>query len=116
MAEPSIFTRIIAGELPAKILYEDEQCVVIPDINPQATTHLLIIPRKPLLHLGQAQEQDKPLLGHLLWVAAEMARKLQLDNGFRLVVNNGAGAGQTVDHLHIHLLSKKGFAESDLSQ
>ncbi|AMX02865.1 histidine triad nucleotide-binding protein [Microbulbifer thermotolerans] len=114
MAEPSVFSKIIAGELSAERIYEDEQCIVIPDRSPQAPTHLLIIPRKPLINLSDAETEDKPLLGHLMWVAAEVGRKLGLD-GFRLVVNNGHSAGQTVFHLHIHLLAQKKLSEQGLA-
>lgn len=115
MAEPSVFSRIISGEIPAERIYEDEQCVVIPDRSPQAPTHLLIIPRKPLVNLSDAEAGDKPLLGHLMWVAAELGRKLELE-GFRLVVNNGRAAGQTVFHLHIHLLAQKKMREQGLAE
>ncbi|QIL88763.1 histidine triad nucleotide-binding protein [Microbulbifer harenosus] len=115
MAESSVFTRIMAGELPARRLYDDDQCIVIEDRSPQAPTHLLIIPRKPLVSLAEAQVEDAPLLGHLMWVAAEMARRLKLDDGFRLVVNNGRGAGQTVFHLHIHLLAQRKMPEAGLA-
>lgn len=113
MAEPSVFSRIISGEIPAERVYEDDQCIVIEDHAPQAPTHLLIIPRKPLVNLLEAEAGDKPLLGHLLWVAGELGRKLGLE-GFRLVVNNGRSAGQTVFHLHIHLLAQSKMHERDL--
>lgn len=115
MAEASVFTKIMAGELPARRLYDDDQCIVIEDRSPQAPTHLLIIPRKPLVSLAEAQAGDAPLLGHLMWVAAEMARRLKLDDGFRLVVNNGRGAGQSVFHLHIHLLAQRKMPEGGLA-
>ena len=115
MAEASVFTRIIAGELPARRLYEDDQCIVIEDRSPQAPTHLLIIPRIPLVSLAEARVEDAPLLGHLMWVAADMARRLKLEDGFRLVVNNGRGAGQTVFHLHIHLLAQRKMPEAGLA-
>ncbi|WP_237060181.1 histidine triad nucleotide-binding protein [Microbulbifer sediminum] len=114
MSEPSVFSRIVAGEIPVERLYEDDQCIVIRDRAPQAPTHLLIIPRKPLLNVSDAGRDDRPLLGHLMWVAGELGRKLGLD-GFRLVVNNGAGAGQTVFHLHIHLLADREMREQDLA-
>lgn len=111
----SVFSKIISGEIPADRVYEDDQCIVIPDRSPQAPTHLLIIPRKPLVNLSDAKEGDKPLLGHLMWVAAELGRKLDLE-GFRLVVNNGNAAGQSVFHLHIHLLAQKEMREQDLAE
>ncbi|WP_105101358.1 histidine triad nucleotide-binding protein [Microbulbifer pacificus] len=115
MAETSVFTRIISGELPARRLYEDDQCIVIEDRSPQAPTHLLIIPCKPLVSLAEAQIEDAPLLGHLMWVAADVARRLRLEDGFRLVINNGRGAGQTVFHLHIHLLAQRKMPEAGLA-
>lgn len=115
MSETSVFSRIMAGELPARQIYEDEQCIVIEDRAPQAPTHLLIIPRKPLLSLADAVPEDVPLLGHLMWVASNMARRLKLEEGFRLVVNNGRGAGQTVFHLHIHLLAQRRMPEAGLA-
>ncbi|MBT87468.1 MAG: histidine triad nucleotide-binding protein [Gammaproteobacteria bacterium] len=101
----TIFSKIINKEIPADILYEDDLSLVFNDTQPQAPTHLLIIPKKPIPKLSDASEEDKALLGHLMWVAGEIARMLDLDETFRLVVNNGAKAGQSVFHLHLHLLS-----------
>ena len=101
----TLFEKIINKEIPADILYEDDLSIVIKDINPQAPTHLLIIPKKVIPKLSDAIEEDKQLLGHLMLVAGKMAEKLDLDDTFRLVVNNGAKAGQSVFHLHLHLLS-----------
>tara|TARA_B100001029_G_C15059399_1_gene457070 strand:+ start:1191 stop:1529 length:339 start_codon:yes stop_codon:yes gene_type:complete len=101
----TLFTKIINKEIPADIIYEDNLSLVFKDINPQAPIHLLIIPKKSIPKLSDASEEDKELLGHLLWVAGEVARDLDLDDTFRLVVNNGAKAGQSVFHLHLHLLS-----------
>jgi histidine triad (HIT) family protein len=101
----TIFSKIINKEIPADILYEDDLSLVFNDAQPQAPTHLLIIPKKPIPKLSDASEEDKALLGHLMWVAGEIARMLDLDETFRLVVNNGAKAGQSVFHLHLHLLS-----------
>ena len=101
----TLFEKIINKEIPADILYEDDLSIVIKDINPQAPTHLLIIPKKVIPKLSDAIEEDKQLLGHLMLVAGKMAEKLDLDDTFRLVVNNGAKAGQSVFHLHQHLLS-----------
>jgi histidine triad (HIT) family protein len=115
MEELSVFSRIIAGELPAKRIYEDDRCIVIEDRAPKAPTHLLIIPRKPLVNLADAEPEDKPLLGHLMWVAAEMARRFGVEKGYRLIINNGRSAGQTVFHLHVHLLAQKPMQESDLA-
>jgi len=102
----SIFTRIINGEIPADCLYEDQHCIVIRDIHPQAPVHLLVIPKKPLVSLLEASEEDAPLLGHLNYVAAKVAKQEGL-SAFRLVANNGAGAGQTVFHLHYHVLGHR---------
>lgn len=101
----TLFEKIINKEIPADILYEDDLSIVIKDINPQAPTHLLIIPKKVIPKLSDAIEEDKQLLGHLMLVAGKMAEKLDLDDTFRLVVNNGAKAGQSVFHLHLHLIS-----------
>lgn len=105
----TIFQKIIDKELPADIIYEDELALVFKDINPVAPTHLLIIPKKPIEKVSDAEGQDKELLGHLLLVAGKVARDLGIDEAFRLVVNNGAGAQQTVFHLHIHLIAEREF-------
>lgn len=114
MTEQTVFSKIISGEIPADKLYEDDLCIVIRDISPQAPTHVLIIPRKPMPRLVDATPDDKLLLGHLLVTAGDVARKLNVDDAFRLVINNGADAGQTVFHLHLHLLADKTFTEADL--
>lgn len=114
MAERSIFSRIIDGEIPTEFVYQDDLCVCIRDIAPQAPTHLLIIPRKPIPKLVDATVEDQALLGHLMVKAGEIARQLGVGDAFRLVINNGAGAGQTVFHLHIHLLANKTFKEGSL--
>ena len=103
MAE-TIFAKIIRREIPAQIEHEDEMCLAFHDVAPQAPTHILVIPKKPIPRLTEVTDADTPLLGHLMRVATEIAMKLNLDNGFRLVVNCGTDGGQTVDHLHIHLL------------
>lgn len=105
----TIFQKIIDKELPADIIYEDELALVFKDINPVAPTHLLIIPKKQIEKVSDAEDQDKELLGHLLLVAGKVARNLGIDEAFRLVVNNGAGAQQTVFHLHIHLIAEREF-------
>ena len=105
----TIFQKIIDKELPADIIYEDERALVFKDINPVAPTHLLIIPKKQIEKVSDAEDQDKELLGHLLLVAGKVARDLGIDEAFRLVVNNGAGAQQTVFHLHIHLIAEREF-------
>ena len=105
----TIFQKIIDKGLPADIIYEDELALVFKDINPVAPTHLLIIPKKQIEKVSDAEDQDKELLGHLLLVAGKVARDLGIDEAFRLVVNNGAGAQQTVFHLHIHLIAEREF-------
>jgi histidine triad (HIT) family protein len=102
----TIFERIIAREIPAKIFHEDDLCIAIHDINPQAPTHLLIIPKRPIVRIALSTADDKAILGHLLFTAGELARKLGVDqSGFRVVINNGPDAGETVPHLHVHLLA-----------
>lgn len=110
----SIFLKIINRELPAEIVYEDEHCIAIKDIAPKAPVHLLIIPRKAVPRLCDATAEDRELLGRLLLAAGEVARQVGVENAFRVIVNNGAGAGQTVFHLHLHLLAGKNFSESQL--
>lgn len=114
MSEPTLFTRIIDREIPADIVYEDEHCIAIKDIAPKAPTHLLVIPKKPIPRLVDATEEDKALLGHLMLAAAEIARQAGVGEAFRLIANNGVGAGQTVFHLHLHILGNKKFSESQL--
>lgn len=99
----TIFSKILSGELPADKLYEDDQCVAFRDVAPQAPTHILVIPRKPIARLSDAEESDGPLLGHLMLIASKVAKAEGLSDA-RLVINDGAGAGQTVFHLHVHVL------------
>lgn len=101
----TIFQKIIEREIPATIEHEDEQCIVIRDIDPKAPVHLLVIPKQLIPRIEEAGDQDESLLGHLLLVARDMARKLGLGQGFRLVVNNGPQGGEAVPHLHVHLLA-----------
>ncbi|WP_461517663.1 histidine triad nucleotide-binding protein [Porticoccus sp.] len=114
MSEETLFTRIIKGEIPADIIYEDEHCFAIRDIAPKAPTHLLVIPRKPIPRLVDATAEDKTILGHLMLTVGEIARKAGVDEAFRVVINNGAGVGQTVFHLHLHILGNKKFSEDSL--
>jgi len=107
MSQDTLFGKISRREIPADIIYEDGQCLVFRDINPQAPVHILIIPKKPIPQLGAATEEDQSLLGHLLLVAKRMAEQLGLTQGYRLVINTGAHGGQTVFHLHIHLLGHR---------
>jgi len=101
----TIFQKIIDREIPAKIEYEDEQCVVLYDIQPQAPVHLLIVPKKPIVRVAEMTAADEPVVGHLIQVASLVAKKLALAQGFRLVINNGPHASESVPHLHVHLLA-----------
>ncbi len=103
MAE-TLFTKIIEREIPATIVHEDDRCIAFRDINPQAPTHILLVPRKAIPRLSEATVADQDLLGHLLRTAAAIAKNEKLDAGYRLVINNGRSAGESVPHLHIHLL------------
>jgi histidine triad (HIT) family protein len=104
----TIFGRIARGEVRADVVYEDDRCVAFRDIDPKAPAHLLVVPRKPIERLSKAEADDEALLGHLLRVAARVAREAGLAD-FRLVVNDGAGAGQSVFHLHLHVLGGRPF-------
>jgi len=105
----TLFTKIINRELPADIVYEDDEALVFRDINPQAPVHLLVIPKKVIPKLSDSTAEDQQLLGHLLLVANKVAEQEGLEN-FRLNINNGADAGQTVFHLHIHVLGGRSFS------
>ncbi|MDA8736065.1 histidine triad nucleotide-binding protein [Opitutales bacterium] len=100
----TLFEKIIAREIPAKIEYEDDQCIVIHDIDPQAPTHILVIPKKVIPRVGEAQVEDGALLGHLLLTAGNIAQSLNLEDGYRIVINNGKNGGEAVPHLHVHVL------------
>ena len=103
--ESCLFCRIIAGDVPADFVHQDERCVVIRDINPQAPMHVLVIPREHIESLDDVSQKDEPLLGHLQRVAARVANdEGHGENGYRTVINTGAGAGQSVFHLHVHVL------------
>ena len=99
-----LFCRIIAGEIPSKMVFEDDVTYAFRDINPQAPTHVLVVPRKHIASLAEATAEDEGLLGYLHLIAARIAISEELGNGFRTVINTGADGGQTVDHLHVHLL------------
>ena len=99
----TIFGKILRGEIPADRVFEDDRCIAFRDVQPQAPVHLLVIPREHLISLAQADQSQESLLGHLLLVAARVARESGL-NDWRTVINTGAGAGQTVFHLHVHVL------------
>ena len=100
----TIFEKIISGEIPAEILQQDDLCLVIRDIDPQSPSHFLVIPKKVIPRIGNAQKEDQATLGHLLLVAAEVAEKEKLEAGYRIVINNGSDGGETVPHLHVHVL------------
>ena len=104
-----IFCKIVAKELKARIVHEDESSVAFHDLNPQAPVHILVIPRKHYASAAEAEESDEPTLGHLHRVAAKLARELKITDGYRTVVNTGLGAGQSVFHYHLHLLGGRPF-------
>jgi histidine triad (HIT) family protein len=103
----TIFSKIIRKEIPAKIIYEDDLALAFHDVNPQAPTHVLIIPKQSIPQLDLATEDDQALLGHLLLTVKKVAQELGLNKGYRVVINNGEDGGQTVYHLHIHLLGDR---------
>ena len=107
----TIFQKIIDREVPSKILFEDDKCIVIEDIDPKAPTHLLVIPKKPIKKLSEVKPDDKNLLGHLMIVISEITKQLNIEDAFNIIINNGEEAGQTVFHLHIHILAGKNFSE-----
>lgn len=106
----TIFKRIIDREIPAKIVHEDDLCLAFHDVSPQAPTHVLVIPKKEIPSLAQADDSDTALLGHLLVTAKRIAVQLGLDNGYRTVINCGRDGGQSVDHLHVHLLGGRSLS------
>jgi histidine triad (HIT) family protein len=99
-----IFCKIIDGSIPSTAVYQDEQCYAFADLHPQAPVHLLVVPREHIASLDDSVEADRALLGHLLWAAAQIARSKGLAKGYRAVINTGEDSGQTVEHLHVHLL------------
>ncbi len=104
MAAKTIFKRIIDGEIPARIVHQDALCLAFHDIAPQAPTHVVVIPKKEIASLDELGDDDAALIGHLFVVIRNLAKQLQLDDGYRVVTNCGPYAGQSVDHLHFHLL------------
>lgn len=114
MSDETLFTKIINGDIPAEIVYEDEYCFAIRDIAPKAPTHLLVIPRKPIPRLVDASPEDKALLGHMMLAVGEIAKQAGVEEAFRVIINNGAGVGQTVFHLHLHILGNKKYSEDSL--
>lgn len=104
----TIFEKIIAREIPSDIVHEDDVCIAFRDVNPQAPTHILIVPKRVIPRVGEADAEDQPVLGHLLLTAGKIASELGInstDKGFRLVINNGSDGGESVPHLHVHLLA-----------
>jgi len=106
----TLFEKIAARAIPAVIVYEDDQVLAFRDINPQAPVHVVIVPKRPIPRIGEAGLQDQALLGHLLLKAAAVAKQLGLANGYRLVINNGPDGGETVPHLHCHILGGRQMA------
>jgi histidine triad (HIT) family protein len=106
----NVFAKILRKEVPATVVYEDDRCLAFRDVAPAAPTHVLVIPKAPIATLADVGADQRDLLGHLLWAAAEVARRLDLTaDGFRVVVNNGVGAQQSVFHLHVHVLAGRPF-------
>ena len=103
----TIFAKIIRREIPADIVYEDDLAIAFKDITPQAPTHILVIPKKPIARIENATDDDQSLMGYLLLTARKVAKESGLNNGYRLVINNGADGGQTVEHLHLHILGDR---------
>lgn len=110
MSEKTIFKKIIDGEIPASIVYEDDQCMAFNDVSPQSPIHVLVIPRKEIVSLDHLSSDDEPLLGHIWMVIHRLAKELNLDAGYRVTVNCGADGGQTVDHLHFHLMGGRALS------
>ncbi|MBD2298929.1 MULTISPECIES: histidine triad nucleotide-binding protein [Nostocales] len=108
--QDTIFSKIIRREIPANIVYEDDLALAFTDVNPQAPVHILVIPKKPLAKLAEAETEDAALLGHLLLTAKRVAAEAGLTNGYRVVINTDADAGQTVFHLHLHILGGRPMA------
>jgi histidine triad (HIT) family protein len=106
----TLFQKIADREIPAKLIHEDAVCVAFHDISPQAPTHVLVVPRKPIARVGEATAEDQATLGHLLLVAAQLSLQLNLAKGFRIVINNGPDGGESVPHLHVHLLGGRALS------
>ena len=105
MGDRTLFEKILDGDIPSEMLHEDATCAAFLDINPQAPTHILVVPRKPIPGISAMTDDDEVVVGHLLNVARQLAAELGFTNGFRLVINDGADGGQEVPHLHVHLLA-----------
>ncbi len=106
----TIFKKIIDGEIPAKIVYNDDLCMAFHDVSPQAPVHILVIPKKEVRSIAELSSEDQALAGHMLLVIGKIARDLKLDNGYRVVANIGKEGGQSVDHLHFHLLGGRALS------
>jgi histidine triad (HIT) family protein len=105
----TLFAKIINRQIPADIVYEDDLCLAFNDVNPQAPVHILLVPKKPLDMLASAADDDQGLLGHMLLTVGKITRERKIDGAFRLVINNGKDSGQTVFHLHMHILAGRKF-------
>ena len=105
----TLFAKIIDRQIPADIVYEDDLCLAFNDVNPQAPVHILLVPKKPLDMLSSAADDDQGLLGHMLLAVGKITRERKIDGAFRLVINNGKDSGQTVFHLHMHILAGRKF-------
>lgn len=103
----TVFQKIIDKEIPTKIIHEDEHCIAFHDVQPQAPVHILVVPKKGITKLINATNEDQSLLGHLLLIANQVAKEQHIEDHFRLVINNGAKAGQSVFHLHLHILGDR---------
>jgi histidine triad (HIT) family protein len=105
-----LFCKIIEGSIPSAAVYKDQQAYAFADVNPQAPVHILVVPREHITSLAETAAHHPALLGHLIWIAAEIARERELGKGYRVVINTGHHGGQTVDHLHVHLLGGRPMA------
>ena len=112
----TIFGKMVRGEIPVERLHDDEHCIAIRDIHPRAPVHLLVIPKRAIKRLVDASVDDQMLLGHLMLVAGKLAREHGVGDSFRVLVNNGEGAGQTVFHLHLHVLGNGSYSEADMHE
>ncbi len=110
MSEKTIFKRIIDGEIPANVEHDDEHCLAFHDVSPQAPTHVLVIPKKEIASVDAISQADAALLGHMWVVIGKIASELRLGDGYRVVVNCGKDGGQTVDHLHFHILGGRSLS------
>lgn len=106
-AGKTIFKKIIDKEIPAKLVYEDDRALAFHDVSPKAPIHILVIPKKEVRSLAEVEPEDEPLIGHLFTIVRKLSEEFQLTKGFRVVINTGADGGQSVDHLHLHLLGQR---------